>query len=193
MKFQYKVIFSFLLGMIAGKVINIIAIADETIQILLFILMFMIGFEGGYNVTSKEIGSGIKKGLKTLFVAILGSAIAGIIFIPFMGKLSLISSLGLGWYTFTGSYLATQIGGNAGFIGFVVNLSRELFGMIAIPSLSRKLPCYALISLAGSPASDTLFPFIYRECGDISIVPSIFQGLMTLFTVPLLISLVIGL
>lgn len=189
MKFQYKVIISFLIGLLIGRLVSFAQIADTAMQAMLFILLFMIGIEGGYNVSLKQISGGIKKGIKTLTFAIIGSAIGGIIFLPIMGKISLVSSLGLGWYTFTGSYLATQIGGNAGLIGFVSNLSREIFGMFAIPVLSKRLSCEALISLAGSPASDTLFPFIYRECGEPSIVPSISQGLLTIFAVPLLLSI----
>jgi len=193
MKFQYKVLAIFTFGIILGRMIRLKSVAvDWGIQVLLVILLVLIGIEGGYSVTFRGVLSGLKKSFATLTASILGSFLAGIAFFPFMGKISIAASLGLGWYTFTGSYLTAQLGALSGLVGFLTNLSREVFGMLAIPSISKRVSCEAIISLAGSPASDTLFPFIYRECGDEYIIPSISQGLLTAFAVPALIFLVAG-
>jgi len=193
MKFQYKVLVIFTLGILLGRIIHLkSSIADWSLQVLLTVLLTLIGIEGGYSVTFRGVLSGLKKSFATLTASILGSFLAGIAFFPFMGKIAVAASLGLGWYTFAGSYLTAQFGALAGLVGFLTNLSREVFGMLAIPSISKRFSCEAIISLAGSPASDTLFPFIYRECGDEYIIPSISQGLLTAFAVPAIIFLIAG-
>ncbi|MCI4395969.1 MAG: lysine exporter LysO family protein [Thermoprotei archaeon] len=186
MKFQHKILATFVFGLLFGKFVKFNTNAQSSIELLLFFMLFLIGIEGGYSISLREIKGGLEKGFATLTCSILGSIVAGIAFYPIMGKVSLASAIGLGWYSFSGSFLTSQLGGQAGFIGFITNLSRELFGMIAIPTFSKKLDCGSLISLAGSPSSDTLFPFIYKECGSSYIIPSIAQGLMTAFAVPLL-------
>ncbi|MEM3254479.1 MAG: lysine exporter LysO family protein [Fervidicoccaceae archaeon] len=186
MNFQSKVILSFIFGTIAGRYVKAPNEVDLLIQMLLALLLFLIGVDSGYSISYKDVVSGLKTGLLSLMSAVAGSFAAGVLFFPMLGKLSIASALGLGWYTFSSSFLASQMGSMGGVIGFVTNLSREIFGMITIPSLSRKFSCGALVSMAGSPSSDTLLPFIYKQCGSSSLVPSIAQGVLTTFVVPLL-------
>ncbi|HEW64434.1 MAG: hypothetical protein C0177_01460 [Fervidicoccus fontis] len=190
MKFYQAVILVFIAGFIAGKLFR-----PENVSLLmensfLVMLVFFASIEASLRI--KEIKSFRKAflGVRTLLFGILGSLITGLLFFFVLGKGSIPACMGLGWYTFTGPYLSALGGSTLGTIGFFSNLSRELFGIIAFPSIQKYFGDFGAVTYAGDPVYDVLFPFVLKYCkSEDSVIAAFVQGFLTGFVVPIIVPL----
>jgi len=89
----------------------------------------------------------------------------------------LSAAAGFGWYSFTGPFLSKAIGLEAGMLGLLSNLMRELATMLASPVLGKKLGPVSIISGGGATSCDTTLPFIMKYGGGEYAVPAIASGL----------------
>ncbi len=187
MKLHYKVILFFVLGCVTGRIIGDVEAREILVLDTLLLLVFLAGMETGFYYGVEKLVVGFKEGVISLFYSIIGSIIGGLPFIFILGKISIVAAVGLGWYTFTGPYMEGLYGSNAGTIGFLSNLTREVFSILAIPFMAKRINCRYLVPMAGAPALDTVFPIIYKYCGKESGISAIVQGLLTTLFVPLLV------
>jgi len=121
-----------------------------------------------------------KVALKSIISAVVGSLIIAypssiLLNIPFNVSLSILA--GFGWYSFTGPFLSKAIGLEAGTLGLLTNLIRELITMLTSPLVGKKFGPISIISGGGATACDTTLPFVIKYGGKEYIVPAIISGL----------------
>ncbi len=105
---------------------------------------------------------------------------------------SLAISGGLGWYSFSGVYLAEVGTPILGSIAFLANLFREMLSVIMIPLLGSWGFAYGAISTAGATSMDVTLPIVEHSCGDRYTPVSLYHGVVVSIVVPLLVPLLYG-
>jgi Predicted membrane protein len=119
--------------------------------------------------------------------AILGSFISGLfIYLLILKQYVLVSSLGMGWYTYTSSFLLSTYGIEASFFGFLQNYLRELLTFFLIPFLSRYFKSYSLIAFGGATTMDNTLPVYILILGKQSTAACLINGIIITFAVPLI-------
>jgi len=183
------------MGFIIGFVIDsgIHAYIKELVYILLLILIGVVGIAIGINIDK------VKHALKNLQLVFLltGSTITGSILggaivaiqtsTPI--DMALAITLGMGWYTFTGSYIGL-INPLYGMIAFSANLLREILMFTMYPFLSKK---YRLegICIGGAATMDSTLPIVLRFGGTDVAVLAFLHGFILTLIIPVIIPLVI--
>ncbi|MEM0053495.1 MAG: lysine exporter LysO family protein [Nitrososphaeria archaeon] len=149
-------------------------------NLLVDILLVIVGCVIALNENVLNFKNHSKMALKSASSAIVGSLIAAypsslILNVPLKVCLSVAS--GFGWYSFTGPFLSKAISLEAGVLGLITNLMRELITMLTSPIVGKKLGPTSIISGGGATACDTTLPFVIKYGGEEYIVPSIISGL----------------
>ncbi|MCX8189348.1 MAG: lysine exporter LysO family protein [Nitrososphaeria archaeon] len=187
----------FFLALVVGLVIgrlgqNLLYSVDVLESILVDILLVIVGCIIVLNEYILNFKNHSKIALKSIFSAIVGSLIVAypssiILNIPL--KVCLSISCGFGWYSFTGPFLSKAIGLEAGAMGLLTNLMRELITMLTSPIVGKKLGPTSIISGGGATACDTTLPFIIKYGGEEYIIPAIISGLVLTVAATLLVPL----
>lgn len=185
----------FVLGVIVGLITKI-EIIDDFLWIALFSLIFLVGVSMGLDM-SRILAMSREKvlwSLKLVTATVAGSLSGGLITYLLLGepalRYSLAISAGMGWYSFTGTYL-TSMDPYLGFLGYLSNVLREIYTFATYPILGKKLK-HSSISLGGATTMDTTLPVITSVSGsEAGVLAFIHGALLTLIiplTVPALIS-----
>ncbi len=152
----------------------------------LFFLLFLIGIQlRNSGLTIRQILIN-KHGMIIALTIVLTSWLGGIISallldIPLNKGLAMAS--GFGWYSLSGILMGDAYGPVYGGASFMIELLRELFALITIPILIRRIPCTA-IGYAGATAMDFTLPVI-QSTGGIRCVPvAIVSGFILSLLVP---------
>lgn len=171
--------------------------AGLAITIGLCILLFFVGIDIGLAGTVVENFK--KVGLRILvfpLVTIVMTLLTGVIcsfFMPFSMKEGLAIAAGFGWYT-----LAPGIIMEAGFvtssaISFMHNVMRELFSILFIPLVAKKIGYVETTGMPGAAAMDVCLPIVERATsGDVAVY-SFVSGVILSFLVPVLVPIMIAL
>ncbi len=194
---RFSIAAIFIVGIGIGIILylNSIAISmlSKVIELLLYILITIVAITIAYEIKSfKEVIADIHLSLKLIVATILGSVVGGVIVaVVLHGDIIayLAITLGMGWYTFTGSYLAT-IDSYLGLLGFTVNMFREITLIILYPILSRKYPIEA-ISIGGATTMDTTLPIIIRYTNTRISTIAFIHGLVLTLLIPIIIPLLL--
>ncbi len=128
---------------------------------------------------------------KTVFLSIASAVIAGllaswILSLPLGVALAIM--LGLGFYSFTGPFVAQAYGPAWGFTAFLTNILREQMTFVLVPLLRR--PKASMVSMGGATTMDNTLPVYVYTYGDEMSVVSLIHGLLLTLLVPILESLV---
>lgn len=188
------IITSVVVGIWCGSTIfpvSVMYFIDSVASWSLLALIFSVGIDIGGN---KRIFKGLKKvGLKILLVplcGVVGSAL-GSIFVGLIFNLapneSLAIGAGYGWYSLSGVLLKEIAGETIGAIAFLSNVFRELFAVILIPIVAKKLNEYTAIAPAGAASMDTLLPLISRETSTEIVIVSFINGVVLSTLVPIIV------
>lgn len=121
----------------------------------------------------------------SLFAGIL---VAWILGLPIIHGLALNS--GLGWYSFTSSYLS-QFSAPLGALAFIANVLRELIPIVLMPLLPKNFPLFVAMNIPGSPSMDTNLPTLVQKYRHLPLAPIyiIFNGILLSFAGALLVGL----
>ncbi len=180
-----KFVLSLVLGIIVGRLgyslfcysFDVSFLENFLIDLLLIIVGCMIVL----NEHILRFKSYSKVALKSIISAIVGSLIIAypssiLLNIPFNVSLSIVA--GFGWYSFTGPFLSRAISLEAGTLGLLTNLIRELITMLTSPFIGKKFGPISIISGGGATACDTTLPFIIKYGGEEYAIPAIVSGLI---------------
>lgn len=180
------ILLSLSLGILEHFTLNI---KNLNIDIVLYLLLFTVGYQINFSV--RYLRAYFKDISLTLISAFGGALIIlpVAIILNMNIKSLLISSLGLGWYTFSGPFIAVAYGPLYGSIAFLINLFREQVTILLSPYISR-LGHISLISSAGATAMDTSLPFIKMLFDDSVVIPAFMSGVILTILVPILASLI---
>ncbi|MEG0774647.1 lysine exporter LysO family protein [Clostridium sp.] len=171
---------------------GIIANLDTVASLSLYALIFFVGIDVGSN---KDILKDLRSlGFKILLVPIggimgslIGGFITGLIFNMAINE-SLAIASGFGWYSLSGVMLK-ELGGEAlGAIAFLTNVFREVFAVILIPFLAKKMNYYTAIAPAGATSMDTTLPLVAKATNPEIVVISFINGVIMSSLVPVLVT-----
>lgn len=158
---------AFAAGLVVGQLWGLGVQVDVTFAVLLDALVFVVGFAvGSEEKAFAKAADSAKLVALSLLSACLGSATAGLL-VAATGEsveVALLSSLGLGWYSFAGPLLERTIGARAGAFGFIANVTREVTSIILMPVLARLGTLPAVVA-GGAASMDTVLPVIERYRG----------------------------
>jgi len=181
------------LGYILGEIFNydITHTIDNCVFILLFGLMLIIGILLRLeNITIAQIFKN-KFALLIVFIIIFTSIVSAIIIglilnIPL--KESIMVSSGLGWYSLSAILNTEFIGQYYGMVTFLVDFSREIIVIAAIPLL-KNLLSVELVGYAANTAMDFSLPVIKNNYGTKMVPLAISIGLIFTILTPALLVL----
>lgn len=191
----YIIVLSIIIGTLTGHFIlpdNIATHLDSVSSISLYILIFLVGIDVGNN---KSLLKDLKNiGFKILFVPfgiIVGSLFGGII-ASLLCNISLKTGLaiasGFGWYSLSGVLLTNLCNVEIGTIAFLTNVLRELFAVITIPILAKKINFFTAIAPAGATSMDTTLPLISKATNSETAIVSFINGALLTSLVPVMVT-----
>lgn len=171
--------------------------AGLAITIGLCILLLFVGIDIGMAGTVvenfKKVGARILVfPITTIIMTLLAGVICSL-FMPFSVKEGLAIASGFGWYT-----LAPGIIMEAGFvtssaISFMHNVMRELFSILFIPVVAKRVGHVETTGMPGAAAMDICLPIVERATsGDVAVY-SFVSGVILSFLVPILVPIMLAL
>ena len=170
--------------------------------IVLYLLMFQVGMSVGSDKKLKEILRSIRPRLLLVPLAtIIGSLLFAALASLAMGRWSLTDCLavgsGFGYYSLSSilisqykeASIGAQLAAELGTVALLANIFRELFTLVSAPVLARKFGPFAPIASAGATAMDVCLPVILKNTGDRMLPAAVISGVISDFSVPLLVPL----
>lgn len=197
MKGSLIIVAFFVVGVVLGLNIDILANVSQYSSYVLYALMFTVGVSIGCD--KKTLNSLRNQDLRVILLpvaTIIGTTAAGLLIYPFLTGMSLKEVLavssGFGYYSLSSIIITEYSGAEVGTIALIANIVREIAALLMAPLMVRWFSPLGLISAAGATSLDTLLPIITRFSGKEFVVISIFHGLVMELTVPVLVTLFIS-
>lgn len=190
--FLITIPFYILLGMALGYFLqekNIKYLLDNISQTSLMIIYFSVGITIGSDYKALLYIRSI--GIKTLFfplAILLGSLMGGIIASFFTSSnlpTPLVAAAGMSYYSVTGAYMTSTYGDLAGTYGFITNVLRECFTLLALPILARFSRSAPLAGGAAGCLDTMLMPVTISMGKEYSLL-IVFTGVSLTILVPFL-------
>jgi len=177
-------------GLIAGLMLPLdLSNVDQWSEWILLALLLFIGIQlRNSGLTLRQIllnKHGMIIALVIIVTSLIGGAISALVLdLPLNQGLAMAS--GFGWYSLSGILISDAFGPVLGGASFLLELSRELVALAAIPLVIGRFPCTA-IGYAGATAMDFTLPVI-QSTGGVKCVPiAIVSGFILSILVPLFI------
>lgn len=98
---------------------------------------------------------------------------------------------GFGWYTLA-PLLLDPYSAEISAMSFMYNVFREMFGIILIPVVAKRIGYIECVSLPGAAAMDVCLPIVEKSAGADMVVYSFVTGTVLSASVPILVPLFIG-
>ncbi len=179
-------------GVLAGILLKKpLTTITQIINILLFILLFIIGHQMRVGGVALKDAIFNKTGLKLAIAIIVSSLIAGVLAAFILGLPighGLMLSSGFGWYTLSSILDSGLINQSFGTTAFFIDFSRELLAIIFLPSLGRYFPV-SMVGYCGGTAMDFSLPIIKQNLHQNCVILAISSGMILSLAVPVLIPL----
>ena len=192
------IIVSVIAGILAGYFVlpqGFIDASGTMIVIGLCVLLLFVGIdigtEGTIIVNFRRAGWRIFVFPAAIIVGTLaGSAICAL-FMPISVQDALCIGAGFGWYTLAPAMLA-DYSVKVSAISFMHNVMRELFGILLIPVIARKIGYIETVSLPGAAAMDVCLPIVEKSTRSDIAVYSFISGVILSVAVPVMVSFMMG-
>ncbi len=206
MKGTLIVVLVFAIGCLAGYsgLINLESFGEigaNLTMYVLYLLIFLVGISMGCNPELKKIIKSVSPKIFLLpLVTILGtlcfSALVSLLISGWGVFDCLAVGSGMGYYSLSSvlisqykeASLGVQLAAELGTIALLTNIFREMFTLICAPLLVRWFSPFAPIASAGVTAVDVCLPVIIRTAGDRVLPAAVVSGVVTDFSVPVLVS-----
>lgn len=193
------IVLAVVLGMLAGWLVlpdSIVAHCGTVIDFGLYLLLFLVGVDMGRQGTML---ADIKAaGFKVLLVpaavivgTFLFAGVGGLILS--MGvKDAVAASAGFGWYSLAPTLLQSY-SLSVSAVAFLSNVMREIFSIIFVPVVAKKIGYVECTALAGATAMDTLLPVVVGATHERIAIYSFTTGVILSLAVPVLVPAVVAL
>ncbi|WP_022851277.1 lysine exporter LysO family protein [Limisalsivibrio acetivorans] len=165
------------------------------VEITLYLMLFLIGFDLGNNRTSF---SSMFKADKMLLIVpagtILGTLFGGFLcasIVNLSGQDAMAVAAGFGWYSFSAVILAKVKGAELGAIAFLANVMRESLSLFLIPVIAKYLGPYAAIAPGGATTMDVTLPIIEKYAGRRAAIIGFVQGVILTGITPFVIEMIV--
>ena len=173
-----------------------IDITGTIIVIGLSVLLFFVGIDLGKEGT-------IVRNFKTAgwrvilfpFVMIIGTYIGAIVaglLVGLAAKDALCVASGFGWYTLAPAMLA-EYSIEISAISFMHNVMRELIGLLLLPIVAKRIGHIESTGLVGAGSMDVCLPIIVKTTSGNMAVYAFIVGVVLSFSVPVMVSFMMGL
>lgn len=171
---------------------------NDTLIVLLCILMFFVGLDLG---GSEEVIRSVRRaGLRVLafpIATMIGTMVAGVAACLLMGltlKEGSAICIGFGWYSYAPIVIASagQQYMIASAISFMHNVIREVTGIIFIPLVAKKIGYMESTGVPGIAAMDVCLPIVERSCGPNAVVYAFATGVIMCIVTSLGVPLIMG-
>ncbi|NLP30606.1 MAG: lysine exporter LysO family protein [Clostridiales bacterium] len=193
------IVVSVIVGVLSGYFFVPDIVVEFTQPVVTFVLclfLFVIGLDIGRQ---KTILADIKRvGFRVLLIPIaiivgtlVGGAIAGLL-LPISVMESMAVSAGMGWYSLAPAILMDYSPAISA-ISFLHNVMREVFGIILIPIIAKKVGFIECISLPGASCMDIAMPMVKNATSSNVAIYSFLTGIVLSITIPIIVPLLINL
>ncbi|QOJ79206.1 lysine exporter LysO family protein [Infirmifilum lucidum] len=167
------------------------AIISSIVTLEVYAVIIVTGLTVAETVSTDTIRRSGALAFKTVFLSIVSAVIVGLLAswalnLPLGVALAIM--LGLGWYSFTGPFVAQAYGPVWGFTAFLTNVLREQIAFVLVPLLKR--PKVSMVSIGGATTMDNTLPVYVYTYGEEASVVSLIHGFLLTLLVPLLESIV---
>ena len=176
-------------------------IGKDLTMYVLYLLILLVGISMGCNPQLKKNVRSVSPKIFLLPVStILGTLLFSAMASLFISKWGVFDCLavgsGMGYYSLSSvlisqykeASLGVQLAAELGTVALLTNIFREMFTIICTPLLGRWFGPFAPIASAGVTAVDVCLPVIVRFTGDRMLPAAIVSGVVTDFSVPILVS-----
>lgn len=189
----------FFLGLGLGiyELIPATLIESDLSNYLLYMLMFTVGMSVGNDADTLKGFRNLPKRIIALpFLSIVGSLMGGIVAALILGgefRSTLAIASGQAYYSLSSIIITERLGIALGAIALLANVLRELLAIVLAPLLAKYIGPLAPIAAGGATTMDVTLAPILRASGKEYLVPSIYHGFVCDFSVPILVTLFVGL
>lgn len=172
------------------------SLAGLTIKVGLCLLLVFIGLDLGLDGTVvdnfKKVGLRILVFPAVVIVGTLAGAAACSLFMEFSLKECLAIGAGFGWYTLAPGIIMENGYVTASAVAFLHNVMRELFSIIFIPLVAKKIGYIETTGMPGAAAMDVCLPIVEKSTRSDIAVYSFVSGVILSTAVPIMVPLIIG-
>jgi len=180
----------------AGNMETFDDMAGLGIKIGLCLLLIFIGLDLGLDGTVvenfKKVGLRILVFPAVVMVGTLAGAAACSLFMELSLKECLAIGAGFGWYTLAPGIIMENGYVTASAVAFLHNVMRELFSIIFIPLVAKKIGYIETTGMPGAAAMDVCLPIVEKSTRSDIAVYSFVSGVILSTAVPILVPLIIG-
>ncbi len=188
LRMQIKYVVPLVLGLILGLGIRFELPFTFIIDYELYFLAVIIGIEIGrsFNIGLLKRTTGLA--ILAVTVDVVGAIILSVIFSPLIPlKASLMITLGSGWYSYTGPFVAKYFGPALGVVGFLSNFLREQLAFVLLPILLRvKATPIGAIAIGGATSMDVTLPLYVDLLGGEYAVGAMISGFILTLLIPII-------
>lgn len=187
---QIKYIIPLVLGFVLGLGVKFELPFTFIIDYELYLLAVIIGIEIGRSFNIGLLKRTTMLAILAVVVNVVGAIILSLVFSPFIPlKASLMITLGSGWYSYTGPFVAKYFGPALGVIGFLSNFLREQLAFVLLPILLRvKATPIGAIAIGGATSMDVTLPLYVDLLGGEYAVGAMISGFILTLLVPIILS-----
>jgi len=99
---------------------------------------------------------------------------------------------GFGYYSLSSIFITELRGEELGVVALLANVMREIFTLLAAPSLALYFGKLSPIAAGGATSMDTTLPIISRSSGKEYAIVSLFHGIVLTILVPFFVTLILN-
>jgi len=182
--------------MFAGNMAAFDSGAGLGIKIGLCVLLLFVGMDLGLDGTVidnfKKVGLRILVFPLATIIGTLGGGLVVSLFLDLGSKECLAIAAGFGWYTLAPGIIMEAGYLTASAISFLHNVMRELFSILFIPFIAKKVGYIETTSMPGAAAMDVCLPIVEKSTRSDIAVYSFVSGVILSILVPVLVPLIVG-
>ena len=183
-------------NLFAGNMGQFDSLAGLAIKIGLCLLLVFIGLDLGIDGTVvenfKKVGLRILVFPAVVILGTLGGSAICSLFMEFSLKECLAIGAGFGWYTLAPGIIMENGYVTASAVAFLHNVMRELFSIIFIPLVAKKIGYIETTGMPGAAAMDVCLPIVEKSTRSDIAVYSFVSGVILSTAVPIMVPLIIG-
>ena len=160
--------------------------------ILLVFVGIDIGMAGTIIENFKKVGARVLLFPLVCIVGTMGAGLISCLFMPISIKEGLAIAGGFGWYTLAPGIIMEAGLVTASAISFMHNVMRELFAILLIPLVAKKIGYVETIGLPGAAAMDVCLPIVEKSTNSTVAVYSFLSGAILSLLVPVLVPFIVS-
>lgn len=172
------------------------SLAGLGIKIGLCLLLIFVGMDLGLEGTVidnfRKVGLRILVFPAAVIVGTLGGALLCSLFMDLSVKECLAVGAGFGWYTLAPGIIMEKGYVTASAVSFLHNVMRELFSIVLIPAVAKKVGYIETTGMPGAAAMDVCLPIVEKSTRSDIAVYSFVSGVILSILVPVLVPAIIG-